>query len=310
MPPKVFVSYSHDSVEHKTWVLNLAEDLCQLGINPILDQWDLSPGQDITAFMSAGISSSNRVILVCTKQYVDKSNNRNGGVGYEDMMISSDLFKSADTKRLLPIMRDNPSRELPRRLGPRMYIDFSKDSDYGTKLEELAREVHGRPATVKPTIGGNPFEGWPPPPPAPTPAQKPIGELLSGDESVVRERCRVLYAALHDDVDGRLYEIRLGHKRRYALPSSLYEWRLVDSPLVLLRASGEAVTYLVEHGYLSRGDDYIQLTARGWGTKSLRQVDSLSRDDVFEVPWDEFRWYKAWRGKGEELKARQQGKGQ
>ena len=260
--------------------------------------------------MSDGISSSSRVILVCTKQYVDKANSGTGGVGYEDMMISSDLFNSTDTNRFLPIMRDNPGRELPQRLGRRMYIDFSKDSDYPTKLEELAREVHGRPAIVKPTVGGNPFDGASPLQPASASAQRQKEGLLSGDEAVVRERCHVLYAALHDDVDGRLYEIRSGHERCYALPRSLYEWRLVDSPLVLLRASGEAVTYLVEHRYVSRGDDYIRLTAKGWETKSLHQVNSLSRDDVFEVPWEEFRWYKAWRKKGEELKARQQGKGQ
>lgn len=68
--PKVFVSYSHDSPEHKAWVLTLAEDLRKLGIDAILDQWDLAAGQDIPAFMGTGISSSDRVILeVPTKEF-------------------------------------------------------------------------------------------------------------------------------------------------------------------------------------------------------------------------------------------------
>ena len=303
--PKVFLSYSHDSIRHKTWVLTLAKDLCKLGIDPILDQWNLKPGQDFTAFMSAGISSSKRVILVCTKPYADKSNRRTGGVGYEDMIISAELSGSNETTKYLPIVRDNPDRELPQRLGPRLYIDFSEDSDYDAKLEELAREIHQTPTTEKPAIGNNPFKRDAPHQSQPIGAQMPAEEVLAGDETAVRERCRVLYGAQVDEVEGRLYELRVDNDRRYALPSSLYGWRLTDNPLFLLRASGECVAFLVDHGYFHRGDDYIQLTAKGWKTKSLTQVYSLSRDHVFEFPQD-FRWYKAWRKKGDEIEARQQ----
>lgn len=45
--PKVFISYSHDSQQHKDWVLRLANELRTNGIDAKLDQWDLSPGQDI-----------------------------------------------------------------------------------------------------------------------------------------------------------------------------------------------------------------------------------------------------------------------
>ncbi len=44
--PKVFISYSHDSDEHKKWVLNLATKLRRHGVDAILDQWDLRIGQD------------------------------------------------------------------------------------------------------------------------------------------------------------------------------------------------------------------------------------------------------------------------
>ena len=42
--PKVFVSYSHDSQDHKDWVLKLATRLVANGVDVILDQWDLSLG--------------------------------------------------------------------------------------------------------------------------------------------------------------------------------------------------------------------------------------------------------------------------
>ncbi|MBL0171692.1 MAG: toll/interleukin-1 receptor domain-containing protein [Gemmatimonadaceae bacterium] len=37
--PIVFVSYSHDTPNHKDWVLRLATELRALGIDTILDQW-------------------------------------------------------------------------------------------------------------------------------------------------------------------------------------------------------------------------------------------------------------------------------
>jgi hypothetical protein len=55
--PKGFVSYSHDSDAHKQWVLRLATDLRNAGIEASLDQWDLAAGQDVVAFMTNGISS-------------------------------------------------------------------------------------------------------------------------------------------------------------------------------------------------------------------------------------------------------------
>jgi hypothetical protein len=48
--PKVFISYSHDSPQHKDWVRSLASALRVNGIDAVLDQWDLSPGQDMAAF--------------------------------------------------------------------------------------------------------------------------------------------------------------------------------------------------------------------------------------------------------------------
>ena len=38
---RVFVSYSHDSEEHKGWVNELAQFISKGGIEVIFDQWDL-----------------------------------------------------------------------------------------------------------------------------------------------------------------------------------------------------------------------------------------------------------------------------
>ena len=44
--PKLFVSYSWTSPEHEGWVLDLASELRDSGIDVILDKWDLKEGND------------------------------------------------------------------------------------------------------------------------------------------------------------------------------------------------------------------------------------------------------------------------
>ncbi|HEU4404451.1 MAG TPA: toll/interleukin-1 receptor domain-containing protein [Polyangiaceae bacterium] len=80
--PKVFVSYSYDSPEHKEWVRKLATDLRSMGIDIVLDQWE-PLGTDLARFMEQSVSTSNRVILVCSEQYSRKANGVSGGVAYE-----------------------------------------------------------------------------------------------------------------------------------------------------------------------------------------------------------------------------------
>ena len=39
-PPKLFVSYSWTSPDHEAWVLQLATELRESGVDVILDKWD------------------------------------------------------------------------------------------------------------------------------------------------------------------------------------------------------------------------------------------------------------------------------
>ena len=158
--PKVFISYSHDSQPHKDWVRSLASALRTNGIDAVLDQWDLSPGQDIAAFMAGGIRTADRVLLICTGPYVSKAEAGTGGAGYERLVVTAEVIGSIDTIKFIPIVRNNASeRKAPNFLGPRMYIDFSDDAQFEAKLEELTREIHQAPAVVKPPLGDNPFRG-------------------------------------------------------------------------------------------------------------------------------------------------------
>jgi hypothetical protein len=164
MVPKAFISYSHDTVAHKSWVLKLASDLRATGVDVVLDQWDLVPGQDVSLFMQKGISEADRVILVCSSAYVSNSEKGVGGVGYERLIVTAEVVQSIDTTKFIPILRgSNLTKKLPSFLGPRLYVDFENDADYDAKLIELAREIHGAPAVSKPPLGPNPFSGTPAP---------------------------------------------------------------------------------------------------------------------------------------------------
>lgn len=169
--PKVFISYSHDSENHKSWVLKLATDLRARGVDASLDIWDLQPGQDMARFMETAVSQSDRVILVCSERYVEKANNGIGGVGYERLIVTGELVGNIDTKKFIPILRNNTSAsKIPTFMGPRFYIDFSKDESYETELETLIREMYQSPAHEKPPLGPFPYsesitkgESTPPP---------------------------------------------------------------------------------------------------------------------------------------------------
>src|SRR5947207_2557923 len=144
--PKVFISYSHDSPEHKVWALRLATSLRGMGIDTGIDQWDLRAGQDMAEFMAKGISTADRVVMICTETYVAKAEAGKGGVGYERLIVTAEVVAAIDTIKFIPIVRNNTGqRRVPIFLGPRMYVDFSDDAQYDTQIEELAREVWGAP---------------------------------------------------------------------------------------------------------------------------------------------------------------------
>jgi hypothetical protein len=160
--PKAFISYSHDSPSHKDWVLKLGSDLRARGVDVVLDQWDLVPGQDVSLFMQRGISEADRVVMVCSSDYVTKSEQGVGGAGYERLIVTAEVVNSIDTIKFIPILRGaSSSKKTPSFLGPRIYIDFENDAEYEPKLIELARQIHGTPTISKPPLGSNPFSGTP-----------------------------------------------------------------------------------------------------------------------------------------------------
>ncbi|MBL9192878.1 MAG: toll/interleukin-1 receptor domain-containing protein [Opitutaceae bacterium] len=158
--PRVFFSYSHDSAQHKAWVLNLATRLMNNGVEVILDQWDLRLGGDLPTFMERSLTVANRVVVVCTDKYVAKANAGLGGVGYEKMILTAGLMQNINSDRIIPLVREgHGAGAVPTFLQSRLYVDFRNPAEYETKYQDLVREIHGAHLVVRPPLGQNPFSG-------------------------------------------------------------------------------------------------------------------------------------------------------
>jgi len=157
--PKVFISYSHDSEEHKKWVLTLATELRKNGIDIILDQWDLDLGSNLPNFMEQGLNNSERIIIICSDEYIRKSNLNQGGVGYEKIILTANLMKNLNSNKIIPVIRNvNGDNQLPNFIWTPLFIDFSDDNKFKSNLDNLLRDIHNEYVIKKPKIGQNPFK--------------------------------------------------------------------------------------------------------------------------------------------------------
>ena len=155
--PTVFVSYSWDSEEHKLWVLKLAANLIRSGVKVLLDEWDLVKyGNDLHLFMESGIRNSDFVLIVCTPNYAQRANERKGGVGIENTIITGEFYDKKSEMKYLPIVRDYKAKiaeSMPSYLKTKAAVDFKSDSKYEQKIEELLRRIFNIPRYKKPELG-------------------------------------------------------------------------------------------------------------------------------------------------------------
>jgi hypothetical protein len=161
--PRLFLSYSWDSDAHRLWVLKLAADLIRNGVHVLVDEWDLRDyNDDLHLFMESGIRESDFVVLVCTPQYGRRANDRKGGVGVESTIITGEFYDPTKASKFVPVMRGNvrdSEKCLPSYLKSRYAINFTRDSAYQVKLEELLRRVFGQPRYRRPGLGPIPEFG-------------------------------------------------------------------------------------------------------------------------------------------------------
>jgi len=159
--PKVFVSYSWDDEDHKTWVRELAERLVSNGVQVKLDQWDVALGESLTQFMESQIEACDFVLVICTPEYAKKSSARAGGVGYEQQIISGSLASGVDRRKFIPVVRRGQMKAgdelaVPPHFQGILALDMRGVEGLNNHLEALLRAIFKTPALKSPPLGRPP----------------------------------------------------------------------------------------------------------------------------------------------------------
>lgn len=159
--PKLFVSYSWSSPDHEEWVVQLATELRESGVDAVLDKWDLKEGDDAYAFMERMVTDPEigKVVMICDKVYAEKADARSGGAGAEAQIISSEIYKKVSQTKFVAVVKERDAEGkpcVPTYYKSRIYIDLSDDDVYDRNFEQLLRWIYDEPLHKKPELGDKP----------------------------------------------------------------------------------------------------------------------------------------------------------
>lgn len=195
--PKVFISYSWDSKPHKEWVFDFATRLRSDGVDAMIDEWGVGPGDDLQKFMD-DVVKYEFILLICTPNYKKKVDSRSGGTGYEGRNIISDFFTNPDNfSKSIPVLRFGASEDaIPTAFLPKVRIDLRNEPYNEEEYQKLLRKLHS--------------ENKPPPPL--NPRQEP---LFSGTQP---------YSPAIDNIDDNEIELEFANQTlvRNSLKPSLH----------------------------------------------------------------------------------------
>jgi hypothetical protein len=162
--PTVFVSYAHDSPQHRHAVLLLAELLTANGIHVEIDQWAGVRRQDWGAWATEHIRLADFVIVVASPDYHRVADGfvattANRGTQSEAAVLRDQLHgnRAAWVPKLLPVvLPGHDVAEIPMFLQP-----YSVDHYIVTELTDggitgLLRVLTGQPNRVRPVLGALP----------------------------------------------------------------------------------------------------------------------------------------------------------
>ena len=157
--PKVFISYSWSSEQHKQWVLDLAKKLVsESGLDVILDRWHGVVGHDRFHFMEESIKLADKVLVICDKTYCEKANGRLGGVGTETIIITPDVYKDTKQEKFIPVSLEMEKGEylLPDFFKSRFALGMVHSGGFEQSFKELERLLWEEPLLTPPERGKKP----------------------------------------------------------------------------------------------------------------------------------------------------------
>jgi SEFIR domain-containing protein len=155
-PPKVFISYSHDTVEHQERVLGLADRLRADGIDAEIDQYNASPPEGWPLWCERQIEAADFVLMVCTETYHrrvkgDEERGKGLGVVWEAGIMRQILYDAgAVGDKFVPVLfSDGSPEQIPRPIRGSSWHVVDREDGY----EDLYRRLTGQPRMLRPALG-------------------------------------------------------------------------------------------------------------------------------------------------------------
>jgi GH24 family phage-related lysozyme (muramidase) len=115
----------------------------------VFDQYDVWPGQDVLRFMERGVAS-DRVVIILTPTYAAKATNRSGGVGYENLLITAEIFASSSEDKFIPVLRGDIQTSFPAFLKSKVWVDMREGASFDRGIAEILRGLRREPACMRP----------------------------------------------------------------------------------------------------------------------------------------------------------------
>ena len=153
-PVRVFISYSHDSPEHKARILALSNRLREEGVDCGIDQYELSPAEGWPTWCNKQIEEADFVLVACTPTYSrrfrkEEEPGRGLGVTFEGHIVTQELYDAQGRNRkFIPVVFSaDDLTQIPVTL--RGASRFKLDDQY----QGLYQLLTGQNPTPKPALG-------------------------------------------------------------------------------------------------------------------------------------------------------------
>lgn len=149
---RVFISYTHDSTEHKNRVWELCERLLKDGLDCRIDQHEFSPPEGWPRWCRDQVKEARFVLVVCTetykRRYEGTEEARKGlGAKWEGFIITQELYEAEGrNSKFIPLVfsaQDTKYIPIELRAATRYVLDGEDD------YENLLRHLTDQPARVK-----------------------------------------------------------------------------------------------------------------------------------------------------------------
>ena len=144
---RVFISYSHDSEQHKARVRALSERLRSEGVDCWIDRYVPNPSEGWPNWMRFQIREATYVLVVCTEPYlrrVDLSEQpgRGRGATWEGGLITLEVYaaQGRNDKFIPVVFSTDDSQYIPDYLQGVTWYNLERDGDYDQLYARLTQQ--------------------------------------------------------------------------------------------------------------------------------------------------------------------------